>query len=256
MSEQVVLVTGGTRGIGAAIATAFLAEGASVVVCGRRLPDELPRAGDREAEFVEADVRDPEAAAALVDLVAKRHGRLDLLVNNAGGTAPGPAAEMSTASAEAVVALNLLAPFYLSQRANAVMQGQEEGGAILNVGSVAEQRPAPGTAVYAAAKAGLLGLTRALALEWGPKVRVNQVTPGLVETEGSARHYGGEAGLAAVRATIPAGRMAGPGDVAGACLLLASPHAAHVNGAELRVDGGGEVPGWLVAVRSAAADKP
>lgn len=84
----------------------------------------------------------------------------------------------------------------------------------------------------------------------GPKVRVNQVTPGLVETDGSARHYGGEAGLAAVRETIPAGRMARPEDVAAACVLLAAPGAAHVSGAELRVDGGGEVPGWLVALRA------
>ncbi len=252
MSERVVLVTGGTRGIGAAIARAFLEAGDAVVVCGRRAPEKLPEAGGRRAEFVAADVREPEAAPVLIGAVIDRHGRLDLLVNNAGGTAPGPAAEMSAASAEAVVGLNLLAPFHVSQAANAVMQGQEKGGQIINIGSIAEVRPAPGTAVYAAAKAGLLGLTRALALEWGPKVRVNQVTPGLVETEGSARHYGGEAGLEAVWATIPAGRMARPEDIAAACLLMANPAAAHVNGAELRVDGGGEVPGWLVAVKGAA----
>lgn len=250
MSAKVVLVTGGTRGIGAAIALGFLEEGAKVAVCGRQAPESN---GERpEPEFFAADVREPEQAAALVDAVVERYGHIDLLINNAGGTAAKPAAEISAASAAAVVSLNLLAPFYVAQRANAVMQGQEKGGVIINIGSVAERRPAPGTAIYAAAKAGLLGLTQALALEWGPKVRVNQVTPGLVETEGSARHYGGEAGLAAARATIPAGRMARPKDIAAACLLLASAGTTHISGAELRVDGGGEVPGWLVAVQGAA----
>jgi NAD(P)-dependent dehydrogenase (short-subunit alcohol dehydrogenase family) len=251
MSEsRVVLVTGGTRGIGAAIATAFLAEGDEVVVCGRRAPEQPPSAGGRAAEFVEADLREPEAAVAAVEATLSRHGRLDVLVNNAGGSTPGPAATMPSRSAANVVALNLLAPFFVAQRANAAMQEQEAGGAIVNIGSSSEARPAPGTALYAAAKSGLLGLTRALAVEWGPKVRVNQVTPGPVETPGSARHYGGEEAFAAAAATIPAGRFAYPEDVAAACILLASPRAHYVSGTELRVDGGGEVPGWLVAIRS------
>lgn len=253
-APRVVLVTGGTRGIGAAIATAFLAEGDAVVVCGRHEPEELPTVDGRAAGFIAADLREADAAAAAVESVLASHGRLDLLVNNAGGTALGPAAEISARSAAAVVNLNLLAPFYVAQRANAAMQEQDEGGAIINIGSTAERRPAPGTALYAAAKAGLHGLTRALALEWGPKVRVNQVTPGPVETPGSARHYGGEEALAAAGSTIPAGRMARPEDVADACLLLASPHAHYISGAELHVDGGGEVPGWMTAIQ--ALDPP
>jgi NAD(P)-dependent dehydrogenase (short-subunit alcohol dehydrogenase family) len=252
MSERrIVLVTGGTRGIGAAIATAFLERGDTVAVCGRREPEEPPRHGESEAEFLAADVRDPEGAAALVESVLDRHGRLDVLINNAGGTAPGPAAEMSSRSAAAVVDLNLMAPFFVAQRANAAMQAQAEGGTMINIGSVAALRPAEGTAMYAAAKAGLEVLTRALALEWGPKVRVNLVTPGVVETEGSARHYGGEVGLDAVRGVIPAGRMARPEDIAAACVALASEALGFVSGAELRVDGGGELPGWLVALNSA-----
>lgn len=247
-SGQVVLVTGGTRGIGAAIAMAFARCGASVVACGRRQPEESPVG----VSFVQADVRVPEQAAAAVEATLARHGRIDIVVNNAGGTAPAPAADLTPDRAEAIVTLNLLSPFYVAQRANAVMQQQESGGIVINIGSVADIRPAPGVAMYAAAKAGLVTLTRALALEWGPRVRVNLVTPGLVETAGSARHYGGDDALAAAAATIPLGRMALPEDIAAACLLIASPLAAHVSGAELRVDGGGEVPGWLVAIRAAS----
>jgi NAD(P)-dependent dehydrogenase (short-subunit alcohol dehydrogenase family) len=254
LSSRVVLVTGGTRGIGAAIATAFLDAGAEVTVCGRIEPDQALRGERGEARFVAADVRDPDQAAALVDRVVERDGQLDLVVNNAGGGPPVDAARMSPKLAASVVGVNLLAPFYVAQRANAVMQGQVQGGSIVNVGSVSALRPAPGTAVYSAAKAGLAGLTRALALEWGPKVRVNQLTVGLVETDGSAEHYGGPAGLAAAGDTVPLGRMARPEDVAQACLLLASPLAAFISGAELRVDGGGERPGWLVAVERAVAD--
>lgn len=247
-SGQVALVTGGTRGIGAAIATAFAQNGAAVVVCGRRRPEQ-PADG---AHFVEADVRDPAQASAAVDATLARYGRIDIVVNNAGGTAPTTAEELSPERAAAVVTLNLLAPFYVAQRANAAMQEQDGGGVVINIGSVADIRPAPGVALYAAAKSGLGTLTRALALEWGPKVRVNLVTPGLVQTEGSARHYGGESALAAASATIPRGRMAVPRDIASACLLIASPLAGHVSGAELRVDGGGELPGWLVAIRAAS----
>jgi NAD(P)-dependent dehydrogenase (short-subunit alcohol dehydrogenase family) len=254
-APRIVLVTGGTRGIGAAIAAAFLAEGDAVVVCGRREPESLPSAGGRTAEFLAADVREPDGAVGVVEAVLDLHGRLDVLVNNAGGTRPGPAAEMSADSAAAVVNLNLLAPFYVSQRANAAMQEQDAGGVIVNIGSTAERRPAPGTAVYAAAKSGLHGLTRALALEWAPKVRVVQVTPGPVETDGSARHYGGDAAFAAASGAIAMGRFARPEDVADACVLVASPRAAYVSGAELHVDGGGETPGWLKAIQS-LSDQP
>lgn len=256
MSYRVVLVTGGTRGIGRAIAERFLDVGATVAICGRRPPQTLPRGERGEAVFLEADVRDPEQAAGVVGAVLARFGQLDVLVNNAGGTAAVAAAETPPRLAQSIVALNLLAPLWVAQRANAAMQEQPGGGAIVNIGSVGAQRPAHGTVLYAAAKAGLATLTRGLALEWGPKVRVNQVTVGLVETDGSAAHYGGEQGLAAVHATIPAGRMAVPADIADACLLLASPLAGYVSGAELRADGGGEKPGWLVAVESATAGEP
>ncbi|MGZ4796552.1 MAG: SDR family oxidoreductase, partial [Acidimicrobiia bacterium] len=146
---------------------------------------------------------------------------------------------------------NLLAPLVCAQRANAVMQDQPEGGAIVNIASVSGLRPSPGTAAYGAAKAGLLNLTQTLAVDYAPKVRVNAVSAGLIRTEQSHLHYGDEAGIAAVGATVPLGRMGSPTDVARACLFLASPLAAYVSGANLVVHGGGERPAYLGAASPA-----
>jgi NAD(P)-dependent dehydrogenase (short-subunit alcohol dehydrogenase family) len=243
LAGKAALVTGGTRGIGLAIAERLAGSGARVLVCGRSQPNGLP-AG---IEFAAADVRDPDQASAVVGEALQRLGRLDLVVNNAGGSPSVPAASASPNLITSVVRLNLLAPFFVSQAANAVMQGQEGGGLILNIGSVSAFRPAPGTAAYAAAKAGLITLTQALAIEWAPAVRVNCVTAGLVRTDDTAAHYGDEQALAAVAATVPLGRMASPSDVAGACLLLASPLAAYISGANLVVDGGGQRPAFADA---------
>ena len=246
---RTVLVTGGTKGIGFAIASAFLDVGADVVVCGRSTPDVLPTAGGREAVFVATDVRDAGRATELVATAVDRFGRLDVLVNNAGGSPDAPAATASPRLVEKVVALNLLAPFYVAQAANAVMQRQPTGGAIINIGSVSAHQPQPGTAAYSAAKAGLLVLSRALALEWAPAVRVNHITTGLIRTEAAAEVYG-EDGGAAVAAVIPMGRMAVPDDVARTCLFLASELAGYVTGADLAVHGGGELPARYVVTRS------
>lgn len=244
---KVVIVTGGARGIGRAIAERFLEAGARVVVCGRTAPQTPVAAGGGEALFAQADVREPDAAQAVVRLAVERYGRLDVLVNNAGGSPHADAATASPRFFAAIVSLNLLGPLYFAQAANAVMQGQEGGGVIVNVASVSGTRASPGTAAYGAAKAGLLNLTESLAVEWAPRVRVVAVTPGPVRTEQSQLHYGDEAGIAAVNATVPMGRMAEPRDVADACLLLASPLASYVTGANLLVHGGGEPPAFLAA---------
>lgn len=246
---RAVLVTGGTKGIGAVIARKFLEDGADVVVCGRSEPATLPSAEGRTAHFVAADVRDPDAAAALVTETVERLGRLDVLVNNAGGSPSAGAATVSPRFVAKIVDLNLLAPFYVSQPAYRVMRAQDEGGSIINIGSVARQDPQPGTAAYTAAKAGLLGLTRALALEWAPQVRVNHITTGLIRTEAAASVYGEDGGKA-VAEVIPMGRMAVPDDVAGACLYLAGDLASYVTGADIAVHGGGEVPARYVATRN------
>lgn len=260
-SGQVAVVTGGGRGIGRGIAEAFLAAGGDVMICGRTPMDDgsLPEANDasgalRRAGFVVADLRDPDQATAVVAAAVERFGRLDVLVNNAGGSPTTDAATVSPRFSASIVNLNLLAPLYCAQAANAVMQTQEHGGSIVNIASVSGLRPSPGTAAYGAAKAGLINLTQSLAVEWAPKVRVNALSAGLVATEAADDHYGGPAGIAKVAATVPLGRFGTPEDMAGICLFLASPLAAYVSGANLLAHGGGERPAYLAAVE--AADRP
>lgn len=249
LTGKAVIVTGGTKGIGATIARTFLAAGADVVVCGRHEPDEPIAIAGRAAVFIAADVRDPEQAGRLVTATAARFGRLDIVVNNAGGSPSADTANVSPRFFAKIIELNLLAPFYVAQSANTVMQQQESGGIIINIGSVAGIDPVPEMAAYSTAKAGLTMLTRSLGLDFAPRVRVNQITVGLVRTELSHLYYGDEAGQQRVADVIPLGRMAVPQDIANACLLLTSPLADYVTGTELRVHGGGEIPARHLAVQ-------
>jgi NAD(P)-dependent dehydrogenase (short-subunit alcohol dehydrogenase family) len=241
-NDRVVVVTGGSRGVGAGIVAAFVAAGAQVVTCGRH---EATVGG---AVFVTADVRQPEQARTVIDTAVERFGRLDILINNAGGSPHVMAAEASPRLVEAIVGLNLLAPLYCAQAAQPVMAGQAGGGAIVNVSSVSGLRPSPGASAYGAAKAGLINLTATLAVEWAPAVRVNCVSAGLLWTGAGDEFYGGPAGLERVAATVPLGRMGLPEDVAQACLFLSSDQASYVSGANLVVHGGGEWPAFLSAV--------
>ncbi|MGZ4680868.1 MAG: SDR family oxidoreductase [Acidimicrobiales bacterium] len=247
-SGRTVLVTGGTKGVGRGIAERFLRAGATVVITARTEPDQPVRHGDSIATFTPADLRDPDqAAAAVAAALEAGGGRLDTVVNNAGGAPPVDAATASPRFSESILRLNLLAPLHVSQAANAAMQAQDDGGSIINIGSVSGIRPSPGSAVYGASKAGLVGLTQSLAVEWAPKVRLNLVSGGLIRTEQAHLFYGDEDGIARVAATVPLGRMGTPDDIADACLFLASPMASYISGANLVIHGGGERPAFLGA---------
>ncbi|GAA2342796.1 SDR family oxidoreductase [Saccharopolyspora halophila] len=234
LTGKVVLVTGGTRGIGAGIAETFRRAGAEVVVCARN-----PTPG-----ALQADVRDEEQVAELVAEVLRRAGRLDVLVNNAGGTPVADTASASIRLHRKVVELNLLAPLLLAQHCRAALT--DTGGSIINIGSVSGRRPSPGTAAYGAAKAGLDNLTGTLAQELAPAVRVNEVVVGLVRAGDQQEHYGSSE----LDSLVPMGRLAEPSDVGDACAFLASPLAGHITGSIVTVDGGGERSAYLSAVRS------
>jgi len=250
MSGRVVIVTGGGKGVGRGITERFLEAGAEVVICGRNEPEEALKAGGHAPHFVAADVRELDDVARVVDFAREKFGRLDVLVNNAGGAPEADAATASPRFSEAILRLNLMAPLNFAQKANAVMQEQESGGSIINISSVSALRPSPGTAAYGAAKAGLISLTMTLAVEWAPKVRINAVSAGMIRTEKSHLHYGDEEGIASVGATVPLGRLGEPKDVGDACLYLASPMASYVSGTNLLIHGGGEKPAFLDAARN------
>ncbi len=252
VESQTVLVTGGTRGIGKGIAEAFLNAGAEVCVCGRHAPQSditAPEDKTRKAHFVEADVRDPESGRALIESIIHRSGKLNTLINNAGGGPPADAATVSPRFTESIIRLNLLAPLSMSQLAQAALK--EARGSIINIASVSAIRSSPGTVAYGAAKAGLLNATISLAQEWGPEIRVNAIIAGLIKTEAAHAHYGGEEGMARLEARLPSGRMGTPQDIANACLFLSSDTASYVSGAALEVFGGGEPPSFLTFVEDA-----
>ncbi|MFE9095103.1 SDR family oxidoreductase [Streptomyces sp. NPDC007264] len=237
MHGRTAVVTGGTRGVGAGIARAFAAAGAEVVVCARR-PPRVPLPGTR---FVALDVCDATAVRDFFDALP----RVDVLVNNAGGAPYRLLADAAPERHARVVELNLLAPLTVSLAAYPHLR--RAGGAVVMIGSVSGGRPSPGTAAYGAAKAGLESLARSMAVEWAPRVRVNTLVVGMVRTELSHLHYGGEDGIAAVSRTVPLGRLAEPSDVGEAAVFLASDEAAYITGASLLVHGGGERPAFLDA---------
>ena len=238
LNGKVVLVTGGQRGIGRGISQAFVHAGATVITCGRSDVEE-PLVG---TTHVLCDVRDADS----VETMFAALGRLDVLVNNAGGAPATDAATASPRFHDKIIGLNLNAPLLVAQLANRAMQERGEGGSIINISSIGAHRPAPTIAAYAAAKAGLDSLTKSLAMEWGPnKVRVNSIDVGLCRTEQTDDHYGGDDRVAKIEATIPLGRMARPEEVGNVAVFLSSDLASYVSGAWITCDGGGEPPVFL-----------
>ncbi|CAM5288856.1 MULTISPECIES: SDR family NAD(P)-dependent oxidoreductase [unclassified Thauera] len=242
MQGKVAFVTGGGSGIGAATASRLAQEGATVVVCGRRREplDEVVAgivAAGGKAEAVVADVSDEAGFTAALEAAAQRHGRLDVLVNNAMAYTWGSIEEMSTADWHANFATSVDGTFWGTRTAMRLMKGK--GGAIVNVSSICGQLGTPWMAGYSAAKAAIDNFSRAAAAEGAPHgVRVNVVIPAVVETPATAGMLADEASRRNTEKLIPMGRVGQPEELANAILFLASDEASYITGASLPVDGG------------------
>ncbi|QUO48189.1 SDR family NAD(P)-dependent oxidoreductase [Halorubrum ruber] len=237
---ETAIVTGSTRGIGAGIAERLAAEGANVVVSGRSeeageaVAERIAAGGaEGDATFVRADMRDPDDVAALAEAAAERYGSVDVLVNNAG-VQTETAADDATLDDWAFVVETDFRAYWLAARA--ALEHMDRG-AIVNVSSNHAYATMPAHFPYNAVKAGINGMTRSLAVDFGPRVRVNTVVPGWVEIE-RTREELSEGRFEEVESIHPTGRIGTPADVAGAVSFLASEDASFVTGAALLVDGG------------------
>ena len=244
MKNQTILITGALTGIGRATAIAFAREGANLVVSGRHddkgheLVAELRGLG-AEAEFIKADVRHEEEVKNLVEQTAKRFGRLDIAVNNAGTEGkPGPIAEQTAETYAATFETNVLGVLLSLKHEMRVMQAQK-AGSIVNVSSTLAHRGAPGASLYVASKHAVEGLTQSAALEGASfGVRVNSVAPGPTDTDMLDRFTGSPEKKANLITGVPLNRMGTPEELAAAIVFMASPKAAFITGTTLVVDGG------------------
>lgn len=244
MDGRVAVVTGGGQGVGRAIALGMADAGARVVIgeineeTGPRTAAEIEELGG-EALWLLTDVRKQEDISALVAAAREHFGRIDSMFNNAGGNFQLPALDISANGFDAIVRMNLKSMFLGSQAAARAMLAEGHGGSIVSTSSVAGLRSGGNqVAVYSASKAGIMGMTRALASEWGEHgIRVNSVAPGAVDTAGRLRNMQGDP-WERPTAGNPLGRIAQPEDIAGAAVFLASDLAGHITGQVLAVDGG------------------
>ena len=244
--DKVVLVSGGATGIGRALVWMLARMGAKVVTCGRSaekldiLRDELASQG-YEILAVQTDIRKSEDVASLFARIGAHHGRLDLLINNAGGQFPQSAIDMSANGFRAVIDNNLLGTWSMMQSAARYWRDTNMPGSIVNVVAVVD-RGILGAAHTAAARAGVIYLSKTVAVEWIPlKIRVNCVAPGTIFTEGMAG-YPEEAKKTFARSN-PMLRLGDPWEVAEACLFIGSDASSFTTGELLRVDGGGQLWG-------------
>ena len=252
LKDQVALISGGAGGIGRAIAWLFARLGAHVVVTGRdrarldALVTELSARG-LKASAQAVDIREPEAVAALVDRIWAAQGRLDVLVNSAGGQFPQAAIDFSIKGWNAVINTNLNGTWYMMQAAAQRWRDRKHPGSVVNI-VVVTTHGLYGIAHTIAARSGVIGLSRAVAVEWAPlNIRVNCIAPGLIETRGW-EVYSPEARAAYPRAN-PMMRVGSPWDIAEACAFLSAASGKYITGETLTVDGGGQHWGetWTTA---------
>ena len=242
LEGKIAFVSGGGSGIGAATAERFAQEGATVVICGRRKQplDEVVakiKAAGGSAEAIVADVGNEAQFVGALEQAAKKHGSLDILINNAMAYTWGSIEEMSTADWHANFATSVDGTFWGTRTAMRLMKGK--GGAIVNVSSICGQLGTPWMAGYSAAKAAIDNFSRAAAAEGAPHgVRVNVVIPAVVETPATAGMLADEASRRNTEKLIPMGRVGQPEELANAILFLASDEASYITGASLPVDGG------------------
>ena len=242
LKGKVAFVTGASMGIGAATAKRFAAEGATVVICGRRkeplqqVVDEIKAAGGN-AEAVQADVGVEAQIVGAIEAAAKRHGRLDIVVNNAAAYTWGALTEMSTEDWHANFTTSVDGTFWGTRTAMRLMQ--EHGGAIINLSSICGTLGTAMMSGYSAAKAAIINFSRAAAAEGAKaKIRVNVVIPAIIETPATAGMLADPATRRGTEQIIPMGRVGQPEELANAILFLASDEASYVTGAALPVDGG------------------
>jgi NAD(P)-dependent dehydrogenase (short-subunit alcohol dehydrogenase family) len=240
LKGRTALVTGSSRGIGLAVARAMAAAGAKVVLNSRD-PDAARAAAEQVgngAVGLAADLGTPAGAAGLVEGALDALGSLDILVNNAGMAMAAESIELSAADWQRTIDVDLSAVFYCAQAAGRHML-QRGSGAIVNISSVQAFTPLARRVAYAASKAGVIGVTKALAVEWAPAVRVNAVAPGYVATQMVEELVqAGRVNAEAIAARTPMRRMAQPEEIAAAVVFLASDAASYITGETLMVDGG------------------
>ncbi|HEY2428163.1 MAG TPA: SDR family oxidoreductase [Acidimicrobiales bacterium] len=244
LTDRVALVTGAGRGIGAAVAVAFAEAGADVAICSRT-PDQLKEVAariegvGRRALVMPADVSELDALPSLVERTAGELGRLDILVNNTGGTPPKAFLETSSRMFEKAFHFNVTTAFELTKLATPCLLDSGDGN-VINISSAAGRFANRGSAAYATAKAALTHLTRLLAADLAPRVRVNGIAPGAIATASLETVLTDQVREAMVAAT-PLRRLGDPNDIAAAALWLASPAGAYVTGKMIEVDGGIQV---------------
>jgi NAD(P)-dependent dehydrogenase (short-subunit alcohol dehydrogenase family) len=243
LNGKVAIVTGSSRGIGQAIALRLAKEGARVVVNSRKLDGteetvNLIKKAGGTAVGIAADVSDAKQVQSLVSQAVKRFGRLDIMVNNAGVADEAPLTKMTTEEWNSMIAVDLTGVFLGVQAAAKAMKN---GGAIVNTSSIAALVGFPQTAHYSAAKGGVRSLTQEAAVELGPKIRVNAVAPGIIDTEMTKSIKEDPAQLKAMMGRITLKRLGKPEDIANAVAFLASDEASYITGQLLIVDGG-----WMV----------